>query len=142
VEGDVPKVSGVSDAPPQEAPWFEQLGGAPVVARLVARFYDLMDRPEVAALRGLHATSLAMSREKLTLYLTGWLGGPQLYIERYGHPRLRARHLPFAIGALEAAQWMDCMRLAMAEVVVDARLRGEMDGALARLAGHMINQPG
>jgi truncated hemoglobin YjbI len=51
------------------------------------------------------------------MYLSGWLGGPQLFVEAYGHPRLRARHLPFAIGETERDQWLMCMRMAMEEVL-------------------------
>jgi hemoglobin len=81
------------------------------VRRLVARFYELMDTlPEAYGIRKLHQPDLASAEQKLYLYLTGWLGGPQLYVEKYGHPRLRARHLPFPIGSSEAEQWMLCMR--------------------------------
>jgi len=78
---------------------YAALGGADGVRRLVDAFYDRMDGdPAFARLRGVHRADLSAAREKLTLYLSGWLGGPNLYIERYGHPRLRARHLPFPIG--------------------------------------------
>ena len=126
---------------PEPTP-FERLGGEVAVRRLADRFYDLMDRPEVAALRALHPARLDRSRDKLAWFLSGWLGGPQLYVERYGHPRLRARHLPFAIDGRARDQWMACMRQALAEQVADEALRASLDGALDRLATHMINQPG
>ena len=120
---------------------FERMGGEPAVRRLVSRFYELMDTlPEAYGIRKLHQADLASAEEKLYLYLTGWLGGPQLYVEKYGHPRLRSRHLPFPIGSDEAAQWMLCMRQAMAEVIEDAALRAALDKALDDLARHMRNR--
>ena len=122
---------------------FDRLGGAEVVRRLVERFYDLMDElPEAYGVRKLHSQDLAGSREKLTDFLTGWAGGPPLYVSKYGHPRLRARHLPFAIGTSEREQWLLCMRRALDEVVEDAALRGELLDAFGRVADHMRNRPG
>ncbi len=120
---------------------YELIGGEAVVRRLVARFYAHMDTlPEAWGVRKLHAESLAGSEQKLFMFLSGWLGGPQLYAERYGHPRLRARHLPFAIGDDEAAQWMMCMRLAMDEVITEPALRRWLEAKLADLAAHMRNR--
>jgi hemoglobin len=120
---------------------FERLGGEQGIRRLVDRFYDLMDSlPEASELRGLHPRTLDGSRDKLAWYLTGWLGGPQRYVERFGHPRLRARHLPFTIGARERDQWMLCMRRALAELVDDGELRAALDAPLAQLADHLRNQ--
>lgn len=119
------------------------LGGEPAVRALVKRFYELMDTlPEAYAIRKLHPQDLAGSEDKLFMYLSGWLGGPQLYVEKFGHPRLRSRHLPFPIGGDEAAQWMLCMRQAMAEHIADATLRAKLDKALTDLAGFMRNQAG
>jgi hemoglobin len=121
---------------------FHRLGGEPAVRRLVDRFYDLMDtRPDTVELRALHPGALHGSRDKLTWYLTGWLGGPQHYVERFGHPRLRARHLPFAIASRERDQWMLCMRQALGEQVADEELRAYLETTLDRLADHMRNQP-
>ncbi len=121
---------------------YDRIGGEPAVRRLVDRFYDLMDTlPEAAELRSLHPSALHGSRDKLTWYLTGWLGGPQHYVERFGHPRLRARHLPFPIASRERDQWMLCMRRALSETVTDEELRAHLDTTLARLADHMRNQP-
>lgn len=90
------------------------LGGDAGVRRLVDHFYDLMDAvPEYHGIRKLHPQDLAGSREKLYLFLSGWLGGPPLYVEKYGHPMLRARHLPFAIGIAERDAWIACMLQAM-----------------------------
>jgi len=80
----------------------------------VDRFYDLMDSaPEAKDVRALHAASLKRSREKLFLFLCGWSGGPPLYVEKYGHPRLRQRHMPFVIGERERDQWLWCMDRAL-----------------------------
>ena len=95
---------------------FQRLGGEAPVRALVDRFYDLMSlEPQFAGLRALHPQDLSGSRDKLFWFLCGWLGGPDHYIERFGHPRLRARHLPYAIGLSERDQWMACMMLAMQE---------------------------
>src|SRR5438309_501631 len=83
---------------------------APPVRRIVDRFYDLMDEtPEYYVVRKLHPRELGGSRQKLFMFLSGWLGGPQLYVQQYGHPKLRARHLPFAIGNAERDAWIACM---------------------------------
>lgn len=127
----------MSDAPTP----FERLGGVDAVRRLVDTFYDRMDaRPDCAPLRALHPRDLATSRDKLAWYLTGWLGGPQVYVEKFGHPMLRARHLPFAIGVAERDQWLACMADALAAHVADDELRASLTGALARLADHMRNR--
>ena len=120
---------------------FARIGGDPAVRRLVMRFYELMDTlPEAYGIRKLHQADLSSAEEKLFMFLCGWLGGPQLYVEKYGHPRLRARHLPFAIASAEAEQWMLCMRTAMAEVISDEDLRARLDNALDDLARHMRNR--
>jgi hemoglobin len=122
---------------------YQRIGGEPAVRALVKRFYQLMDElPEAYGVRKLHPRDLSGSEEKLYLYLTGWLGGPQLYVEKFGHPRLRARHLPFAIGGAERDQWLLCMRQAMTEQIDDAPLRAALDKALSELADFMRNQPG
>ena len=121
---------------------FELLGGDTGVHQLVDRFYDLMESaPEAAHVRALHETSLTQSRMKLHLFLTGWLGGPPLYVERYGHPRLRARHLPFVIGSMERDEWLWCMQRALAEQSIPADVRHDLFEKLRGLADHMRNQP-
>lgn len=118
------------------------IGGEPAVRALVKRFYELMDTlPESYGIRKMHAADLSGAENKLFMFLSGWLGGPQLYVEKFGHPFLRRRHLPFAIGSDEAAQWMLCMRQAMAECIADESLRATLDKALNDLALHMRNQP-
>ena len=129
--------------PAPRATPYEQLGGEAQLRELVDRFYDLMDlEPEYAGIRKLHPTDLAHSRQKLFMFLSGWLGGPGLYVERYGHPMLRARHLPFAIGTAERDAWMACMMRAMEDVGVEARLRAALAEALFGTADWMRNRPG
>jgi len=120
---------------------YDQLGGEVGIRRLVDRFYDLMDAaPEAATIRALHAASLKSSREKLFLYLMGWTGGPPTYVERYGHPRLRARHMPFKIGARERDEWLWCMERALGEHDVPEALRAPLWQRLRELADFMRNQ--
>ena len=128
----------MSDAAPTP---YAALGGEPGVRALVDRFYDLMDlEPAYAGIRALHPGVLDGSRDKLYWFLCGWLGGPDHYVQRHGHPRLRARHLPFSIGAPERDQWLMCMRRALEEQVGDAGLRDKLYRALADLADHMRNR--
>ena len=121
---------------------FELLGGDAGVRRLVDRFYDLVDSaPEARTIRALHATSLKVSRDKLHLYLTTWTGGPPVYTDRYGHPRLRMRHFPFRIGARERDEWLWCMDRALNEHDMPDELREQLRERLHGLADHMRNQP-
>ena len=120
---------------------YDLLGGDARVRELVERFYDLMElEPEFARLRQVHGSELASAREKLYQFLSGWLGGPPLYTDRYGHPRLRARHLPFAIGDVERDQWLACMERAMAETEVPQGLREPLAAAFRRTADWMRNK--
>ncbi len=120
---------------------YEQLGGDAGIRRLVDRFYDLMDAsPEAVHVRALHAASLKRSREKLYMYLTGWTGGPPLYEQQYGHPMLRARHLPFSIGERERDEWLWCMEKALDEQEVPTELREFLRDKIRNLAHHMRNQ--
>lgn len=121
---------------------FEWIGGEAQVHALVERFYDLMDlEPAYAALRASHGDDLARARERLFWFLCGWLGGPQHYIERFGHPRLRARHMPFKIGILERDQWLACMDQAMGETGVDEALRERLRESFFQTADWMRNTP-
>jgi hemoglobin len=121
---------------------YERLGGEKAVQELVDRFYDLMDeREDFLILRQLHAKSLRISREKLFLFLSGWLGGPNLYLEKYGHPRLRARHLPFSIGVEERDQWLQCMHMAMDQMCLEEALQKELFQAFSNTADFMRNRP-
>ena len=127
--------------PPAPLP-FDLIGGGDGVRRLVDRFYDLMDTaPEAAHIRALHAASLKVSREKLYLFLTGWTGGPQLYVERYGHPALRARHLPFPIASRERDEGLWCMDRALDDQPMPDDLRAYLRQRFHALADHMVNRP-
>ena len=120
---------------------YEILGGDAGVRALVDAFYDRMDLEEsFAGIRRLHPASLDGSRDKLYWYLSGWLGGPQLYVERFGHPRLRARHLPFAIATAERDAWLACMRMAMDDVAVPVALAEALMNALFGTADWMRNR--
>jgi hemoglobin len=125
---------------------YDHLGGEAGIRSLVDRFYDLMDTaPEASNVRALHATSLKASREKLYLFMTGWTGGPQLYVEKFGHPRLRMRHFPFAIGERERDEWLWCMDRALAEHEApgaSAEIKDYLRQRLHALADHMRNQEG
>ena len=122
---------------------FELLGGEAGVQALVDRFYDLMDlEPAYAVLRGVHGSDLHPARQKLFWFLCGWLGGPSHYIERFGHPRLRARHLPFSIGQIERDQWLACMYQAMQECGVEPALRERLKDSFFQTADWMRNAPG
>ena len=132
----------MNPAPPAATP-YGRLGGDAAVRALVDRFYDLMElEPAYADLRRVHGSDLAAARDKLHWFLSGWLGGPDLYIERFGHPRLRARHLPFAIGVRERDQWLACMNQAMVECAVDEDLRVRLLKAFVQTADWMRNQAG
>ncbi|MDB4877943.1 MAG: globin [Gemmatimonadetes bacterium] len=120
---------------------YELLGGDAGIRRLVDRFYDLMDSaPEAANVRALHAASLQASRQKLYLYLTGWTGGPQWYVEQRGHPRLRMRHAPFPIATRERDEWLWCMDQALSEHSMPDALRESLRQQLHALADHMRNR--
>lgn len=127
------------DKPPFATP-FEWIGGEDKVKALVERFYDLMDlEPGYADLRAAHGSELAHAREKLFWFLCGWLGGPQHYTSRFGHPRLRMRHMPFRIGLKERDQWLACMDQAMGEVGIDPVLRERLNQSFFQTADWMRN---
>ena len=120
---------------------YEIIGGEKGVRELVNRFYDYMDELEEAKeIRGLHARSLRVSRDKLFLFLSGWLGGPALYVQKYGHPRLRARHLPFSIGIRERDQWMHCMRRALDDMGLEKTFRDRLEQSFLSTADFMRNR--
>ena len=122
---------------------YDTIGGEPVLARLCDRFYGLMaETPRFAELRALHPKDLQGSRDKLFMFLSGWLGGPDLFVQQFGHPRLRARHMPFAIGTRERDQWVACMLLAMEEVGIAEPMRERLLQSFFKTADFMRNQPG
>ena len=130
----------IEEKPPFDTP-YEWLGGEARVRALTERFYDLMDlEPAYKALRDAHGTDLAQAREKLFMFLCGWLGGPNHYTDQFGHPRLRMRHMPFAIGILERDQWVACMDQAMEETDVPLPLRERLKNSFFQTADWMRNK--
>lgn len=135
----------IQEAGSIKSTFYELLGGAQggteKISHLVEAFYDVMDTdPKAAIIRALHRDDLTSSREKLFMFLTGWTGGPQLYIERHGHPRLRARHMPFTIGETERDQWMYCMIKAMQTLNLDENLMQKLAEQLYGVADFMRNR--
>jgi len=121
--------------------FYERLGGEAPLRQLVQNFYRQMDQlPECLTIRQMHAADLGSAEEKLFLFLSGWMGGPNLYIERYGHPRLRMRHLPFPIDESARDQWMLCMQRALDESVDEPALREDLMRALFEVADFMRNR--
>jgi hemoglobin len=119
---------------------YDRLGGAPAVHALAARFYALMDElPEAYTVRRIHPDSLAGNADSLFKFLSGWFGGPPLYVQERGHPRLRMRHAPYRVGETERDEWMLCMRMALEEQVSDPVLRDVIERAFAGMADHMVN---
>lgn len=126
---------------PQEPSPFEIIGGQPTVDRLVDRFYQRMDTlPEAQGIRALHAADLGPMKIVLKKYLGEWLGGPKLYTAERGHPMLRARHLPFTIGAAERDAWLLCMNGALDETVTDEATKAGIRESMTRLADWMRNK--
>ena len=130
----------IEEKPPFDTP-FEWMGGEGQVRALVDRFYDLMDlEPTYKELRDAHGSTLQDARDKLFWFLCGWLGGPDHYQQRFGHPRLRMRHMPFSIGILERDQWLACMDQAMGDIGVDAVLRARLGQSFFQTADWMRNR--
>lgn len=94
---------------------------------------------EAKTIRDLHAKDLRSAREKLFMFLSGWMGGPDRYIAAFGHPRLRARHLPFPIGPEERDQWLMCMRKALQELDIDTMFKEQLMSSFTQTANHMMN---
>lgn len=118
---------------------YDEIGGADAVRTLAETFYDVIDE-ESPLLRDMLPANTKNTRQKFFMYMSGWLGGPPLYEEKFGHPRLRMRHLPFPVDDVAAAEWMRCMRLALDRVGVSGELRGFLESRLAPLADHMKNR--
>jgi hemoglobin len=120
---------------------FDRLGGEEGIRALVDRFYDeMVALPEAAVVRAMHPADLSESRRNLWMFLVARFGGPNLYEQERGHPRLRARHLPFTIGAEEAGQWMLCMERALEATVAPGPLREELQQFFGQVASHMVNR--
>lgn len=107
---------------------------------MAERFYDIMQEdPEAAELFALHPQPMDGIRQRFFEFLSGWLGGPQLFTEKYGHPRLRARHLPFTIDTQMRDQWLHCMYQVLNEQVSERLLHQQLKAQFTKLAHHMIN---
>ena len=105
------------------------------------RFYDLMVlEVNFGELRAMHPLDLSNSREKLKFFLTGWMGGPDIYSPKYGHPMLRARHLPFKIGMKERNQWLACMYQALADCGIEGNIAKQLEESFFNTADWMRNQ--
>jgi len=127
----------------QTATTYEKMGGEMVVGKLCDRFYELMATvPQFKELRAMHPEDLQGSRDKLFMFLSGWMGGPDLSAETFGHPRLRGRHMPFAIGIQERDQWVACMALAMEDVGLNEDVRKVLLGNFFHTADFMRNREG
>ena len=122
---------------------YEKIGGEATVGKLCDRFYELMNTiPQFAELRAMHPEDLQGSRDKLFMFLSGWFGGPDLFVEKFGHPRLRARHMPFTIGTRERDQWVACMALAMEDVGLSEDIRKVLLNNFFNTADFMRNKEG
>ena len=120
---------------------YDLIGGETGLRSLIDRFYDIMDSaPEAAEIRALHPKSLKLAREKLYMFLSGWSGGPALYAEKYGPPKLRQRHMPFSIGEVERDQWLWCMNKALDESQVHAVVVNQLKSRFAEIADFMRNK--
>lgn len=131
------------DTEEEKSNLYELIGGADKLREMVDRFYDLMElEPEFAGIRVMHPTPLDSSRDKLFWFLSGWMGGPDLYISQFAHPRLRARHLPYAIASDERDQWLRCMAWAMQDVGIAEPLQQHLMQSFYQTADWMRNTPG
>lgn len=126
---------------PQNTPYM-LIGGEKGTRLLAERFYDIMESaPEATELLAIHPQPMHSIRQRFFEYLSGWLGGPPLFEKQYGHPRLRARHLPFTVTPMMRDQWMFCMNRALQETVSNEQLKQGLSQSFEQLATHMINTP-
>ncbi|MFT3893562.1 MAG: group II truncated hemoglobin [Anaerolineales bacterium] len=120
---------------------YELIGGEKGLRALVDRFYDAMDSsPEAAKVRAIHPDDLTESRNKLFMFLSGWSGGPALYIQAFGHPRLRQRHMPFPIGKEERNEWLWCMDKSLEKSEFDVQTIDYLRKRFAEIANSMQNR--
>ncbi len=123
----------------QQTP-YSAMGGEKAILSLVDRFYFYMDTlPEATGVRAVHQDDLSRAKERLFKFLSGWLGGPDLFVQEFGHPRLKQRHFPFVVNQKGRDQWMLCMNKALYEVSMSDELRNNIKQALSDLATHMMN---
>lgn len=125
---------------------YSRLGGREAVLALAEAFYDAMDasEPELAKLHELDEAGRVSrrSRDRFGLFLVGWLGGPQEYMEKHGHPRLRMRHARVPVSSSMRDAWIRCMRKAMDARQVSGEVRSFLDARFAEVADFLRNQPG
>ena len=118
---------------------YERVGGTPFFEALVARFYDGVETDPV--LRPVYPeVDLAPARRRLTLFLIQYWGGPTTYDEERGHPRLRMRHAPFAIGPAERDRWLLHMRAAITALAPAPEVAAELERYVATAADAMRNR--
>ncbi|MCB9716603.1 MAG: cyanoglobin [Myxococcales bacterium] len=120
------------------------LGGRERVLAIVTAFYDAMERdePELTALHDCPTPGRVSpgTRERFGLFLVGWLGGPQEYMERHGHPRLRMRHARVPIDVAMRDAWLRCMSTALDHCAVEGPVRGFLDQRFAEVADFLRNR--
>jgi hemoglobin len=127
---------------PKPNPHFERIGGEPAIRRIVTRFYEQMDQDEdLRHLRALHGPDLGPARDKLFDFLCGWMGGPPYFEQKYGHPRLRQRHMHVPIDEQGRDQWMTCIGRALAAEPIPDDFRTELLAAFFKTADFLRNQP-
>ena len=130
-----------SKAPNPDKTPYQLIGGEQGARALSDRFYDIMSQEAYAKpLYDMHPQPLDRTRQVFYEFLSGWLGGPDLFVEKYGHPMLRKRHMPFPIDQDLRDQWMFCMNKALDIEIDNPVLREGLRQSLAQLATHMINQ--
>ncbi len=121
---------------------YNQLGGEPGVRALADAFYDQMEQlAEAKELLAMHPQPLDSIRQRFFEFLSGWLGGPNLFEQKYGHPQLRKRHLPFRVDSQLRDQWMLCMTRALDLQINNPLTRMQLRQSFSKLADHMRNVP-
>jgi hemoglobin len=122
---------------------YEKIGGSQVIDQLVDDFYDIMATdPQAKDCFATHqGLDIHVSAEKLKAFLSGWTGGPQIYLEKYGHPRLRMRHSPFMIGSKEGEQWLLCMRKALVRSSIHPFVQEELLQAFQNVVNMLTEHP-
>lgn len=138
-------VENANSAPVEAGSMYDWIGGEAVVRALVDRFYDLMDSEgnddeHIAKLRAMHQADLSPMRQSLFEYLSGWLGGPPLYIEKHGSPCLTGPHAKFEIDMAARDAWLQCMDTAILETGIDERYRLQLMPAFQSIANMLVNQ--
>ena len=120
---------------------YDRIGGDEAVRSLCQTFYQIMsDTPQTQLIRAMHPNNIQISEDKLYLFLSGWMGGPDLYVEKYGHPRLRGRHLPFPIGVEERDQWLYCMAQTLKTMDLEPLFAEQLMGSFVQTADFMRNK--